>query len=124
MAQALDAPVNAAGNVMLHMPPDEQSVALINLDFGPAGIHDADHDARNIQFRGTPDIGGYAVVPGDHPMLERLFVRYPMVRYVTKGDKQVAYYCSSCDDGTEFNSKPALRAHIRAVHKAAAGAEE
>lgn len=113
MTQATDIPVNEAGNVQLHMPADEASTQLINLDFGPAGPHDADHADRNITFYGTREGGGYAVVKGDHPLLPRLFEKYPQVRYVTPEGKEPIYVCDECGD--EFTSKPALRGHRR-VH--------
>jgi hypothetical protein len=107
-------PASEAGFVQLHMPPDPSSVQLINLDFGPAGRHDADHDERNITFRGEREGGGYAMVRGDHPLLARLLEKYPQVRYVTKEGKEPIYVCDDCGD--EFGSKPALRTHRRS-HK-------
>lgn len=121
MTDDLGLPQTKSGFLILEMPlgrsiEEGTENPLANLDFGPAGPHDAEHDEVNIKFTAQGDGTGIAVVSATHPALERLLASYPQVRVVTD-DKHVSYLCSVCDDGREFAGKPQLRAHMRTHNK-------
>jgi hypothetical protein len=94
-------------------PDDGRENPLANLDFGPAGTHSEDHDSINIVFREDEPGVGRAIIRNDHPLLERLFQKYPQVR-IEDGGPETIYLCSVCDDGREFAGKPQLRSHMAA----------
>jgi hypothetical protein len=125
MTDDIGIPRTKSGVVVLEMPlpravEEGRENELANLCFGPAGLHDADHHDINICFQAQGDGTGIAVVRGDHPLLDALFVKYPQVRIVTD-DKHVSYLCSVCDDGREFAGKPQLRSHMRTHATPSAG---
>jgi hypothetical protein len=103
--------------------PDHRENPLANLDFGPAGIHSAEHATTNIHFSETEPGVGRAFVREDHPLLPRLFEKYPMIR-VDDGRPVQVFVCGYCDD-REFGSRQGLRNHMRSHEREqAAEAEE
>lgn len=108
-----------AGYITLRMPrtrPYEDGFEFPegNLDFGPAGPYDSDHDARNIKFRSDGEGPGYAIVREDHPLLGRLQQKYPQVQVVDTNPVPTAYVCDVCDK--ELATKKALATHKKS-HK-------
>ena len=127
MTPADGIPETGSGMIALRMPnphaPDEgRENQYANLDFGPAGRFAADHEETNIVFRETEPGVGTAIVRGDHPLLDRLFQKYPQIIVVTGGPEAV-FLCAVCDDGREFASKKTLKSHMRTQHKAEAEAK-
>jgi hypothetical protein len=116
-----DTKLPAEGYMGLVMPnpfgadPEHRENPLANLDFGPAGRHAPDHDTTNIVFREVEPGVGRTIVRGDHPLLARLFEKYPQI-VVDDGGPERIFTCAECDDGREFGSKIALRNHQR-VHR-------
>jgi len=121
MTEDIGIPQTKSGVIVLEMPlghsiEEGRENPLSNLDFGPIGLHDEGHDEGNIKFNAQGDGTGIAVVRGDHPLLERLFLRYPQVRIVTD-DSKTSYLCAICDDGREYAGKPQLRSHMKVHNK-------